>query len=156
MQPYPHTYSVWASGESSGRVMLGSPQLPDLETASPPQFGGPGGVWSPETLLCAALADCFVLTFRSVSRAARFEWRSLECRVEGVLERVDRVSQFTRYATIARLTVPEGADLDKARDLLEQAERGCLIGNSVRGSRTLDAEIVVETMQEAERRQLAG
>ncbi len=117
-------------------------QLPTLETAAPPEFDGPGGVWSPETLLCASVADCFILTFRAVARAARFEWQRLECRVEGVLERVERVSQFTRYTTIARLTIPSGADVAKARVLLEQAEHGCLISNSLRGSRTLDSEVV--------------
>jgi organic hydroperoxide reductase OsmC/OhrA len=124
-------------------VTLGSPQLPSLESAAPPEFDGPGGVWSPETLLCASLADCFILTFRAVSRAARFEWSGLECRVEGVLERVGGVSQFTRYTTLARLTVPEGADTAKARELLERAEHGCLIANSVRGSRALETQISV-------------
>ena len=123
-------------------VKVSSTQLPTLETAAPPEFDGPGGVWSPETLLCASIADCFVLTFRAVARAARFEWLHLECRVEGVLERVERVSQFTRYTTIARLTVPAGADVAKARVLLEQAEHGCLISNSLRGSRTLNSEVV--------------
>jgi organic hydroperoxide reductase OsmC/OhrA len=74
---------------------VASPALPSLETAAPPQFGGPGDVWSPETLLCASLADCFVLTFRAITRAARFRWLRLECRAEGLLERVGQVSQFT-------------------------------------------------------------
>jgi hypothetical protein len=78
-----------------------------------------------------------------VARAARFEWLQLECRVEGVLERVERISQFTRYATVAKLTVPSGADVAKARDLLERAERGCLITNSLRGTQTLDTEILI-------------
>ena len=121
-----------------------SAQLPSLETAPPPEFDGPAGVWSPETLLCASVADCFILTFRAVSRAARFEWSRLECRVEGVLERVGRTSQFTRYTTFAKLTVPEGADSAKARELLERAEQGCLIANSLRGSRALEVEISVE------------
>jgi len=125
-------------------VTLTSAQLPSLETAPPPEFDGPAGVWSPETLLCASVADCFILTFRAVSRAARFEWSRLECRVEGVLERVGRTSQFTRYTTFAKLTVPEGADSAKARELLERAEQGCLIANSLRGSRALEAEISVE------------
>lgn len=77
-----------------------------------------------------------------MARAARFEWRELECRVEGVLERVEGSSQFTRYATIARLGIPAGADPQKARRLLEQAEHGCLIANSLRGARTLESEVV--------------
>ena len=77
-----------------------------------------------------------------MARAARFEWQELECRVEGVLERVAGNSQFTQYTTIARLGVLPGADPEKARRLLEQAERGCLIANSLRGARTLEIEIV--------------
>lgn len=141
MHPYPHTYMASAAAENTSFVKVSSAQL-TLETAAPPEFDGPGGVWSPETLLCASIADCFILTFRAVARAARFEWLNLECRVEGVLERVDRVAQFTRYTTVARLTLPAGADTGKGRVLLEQAERGCLISNSLRGSRTLNSEVV--------------
>lgn len=144
VHPYPHFYLASATGEGKGFVTVASPQVPGLETAPPPEFDGPGGVWSPETLLCAALANCFILTFRAVSRAASFGWLRLECRVEGVLERVDRTSQFTRYTTFANLTVPEGADTGRARELLERAEHGCLIANSLRGSRALETQISVE------------
>ncbi len=142
MHPYPHEYTASATGTGTGSVIVGSPQLPSLETAPPPEFDGPAGFWSPETLLCAAVADCFILTFRAVARAARFEWSSLECRVAGTLERVDRSAQFTRYTTFARLTVPKGADVAKARELLERAEHGCLISNSLKGQRGLESEVI--------------
>lgn len=144
MHPYPHTYIASATGQGRGSVSVGSPKLPGFETAAPPEFDGPGGVWSPETLLCASLADCFILTFRALSRAARFDWSRLECRVEGVLERVGRTSRFTRYTTFAKLAVPAGADTAKAHELLERAEQGCLIANSLNGSRTLATQIEVE------------
>jgi len=142
MHPYPHIYRVSAAGELSGPVGLRSAGLPELATAPPPEFDGPGGTWSPETLLVGALADCFILTFRAVARAARLEWRQLECRVEGVLERADGVTQFTRYETSAELRVPAGTDEKRAMELLERAERGCLISNSVRGTRHLTARIL--------------
>jgi len=144
MHPYPHTYVASAEAQNTGLVAVASPQLPSIETSPPPEFDGPGGVWSPETLLCASLADCFILTFRGAARAARFEWRRLECRVEGLLERVERAPQFTRYTTFAKLIAPTGTDVGKARELLERAEHGCLIANSVRGTRSLEAEVVVE------------
>jgi organic hydroperoxide reductase OsmC/OhrA len=143
MHPYPHSYIVSASGQATGPVAVASVGLPDLETAPPPQFDGPGGTWSPETLLCGAVADCFILSFRAFARAARFEWLQLECRVEGTLERVERVPQFTAYRTSATLSVPPDADVAKAQKLLEQAERGCLISNSLRGARTLEAQVLV-------------
>lgn len=141
MHPYPHHYSASAAGDPSGLVSVDSPQLPRLETAAPPEFDGPGGVWSPETLLCAAIADCFILTFRAVSRGAQFKWSRLDCRVEGVLERVERQSQFTRFTTYANLIVPDGGDPAQARKLLEQAEHGCLVANSLRGTRTLECQV---------------
>jgi organic hydroperoxide reductase OsmC/OhrA len=142
LHPFPHQYHASAAGSPAGPVTVASPQLPDIETAPPPEFDGPGGVWSPESLLCAAVADCFILTFRSVSRAAKFGWLRLQCRVEGKLERVDGQSRFTSFATRATLSVPSGADTVKARALLERAEQGCLIANSLRGTRTLETEVV--------------
>lgn len=143
MHPYPHSYTVSAAAQMTGLVAVTSSQLPDLQTAPPPEFDGPGGVWSPETLLCAAVADCFILTFRAVSRAGRLEWLRLDCRVEGILERGDRVPQFTRFTTFAELVVPPQTDTNSARKLLEQAEHGCLIANSLRGTRSLETHITV-------------
>jgi len=148
MHPYPHTYAVAARGSSDGPVEVTSAGLPPITTSPPPQFGGPEGVWSPETLLCAAIADCFVLTFRSISRAARLDWRSLECHVEGTLERVDALTRFTRYLTVANLTVPDGTDMQKAKSLLERAERHCLVSNSLQGTRVLETRIGTVTQAE--------
>jgi organic hydroperoxide reductase OsmC/OhrA len=135
LHPYPHVYRASATGSAAGMVTTASPQLPDIATAAPPEFDGPGGVWSPETLLCAAIADCFILTFRAVSRAAQYSWLNLECRVEGTLERVEAQAQFTRYACFAKLTVPAGSDIAKARALLERAEHCCLFSISLRCTR---------------------
>jgi organic hydroperoxide reductase OsmC/OhrA len=135
-------YRVSATASQAGLVTVASAGLPDIETAPPPEFDGPGGAWSPENLLVAALADCFILTFRGVSRAARLEWLKLDCRVEGTLERVEGAAWFTRYATFATLTVPAGSDVAKASALLERAEKNCLISNSLRGVRRLEAEVI--------------
>ena len=145
MQPYPHTYVAAAAADNAGSVTVASPQLPSIETDAPPQFDGPGGKWSPETLLCASVADCVVLTFRAIARAAKLEWSHLECRVEGVMERRERLLQFTRYTTFATHTVPTGTDAVKAREFLERAEHSCLIANSLHGTRALDAQVIMSS-----------
>jgi organic hydroperoxide reductase OsmC/OhrA len=142
MHPYPHRYLVSASAAVDGNVTLGSPGLPELASTPPPEFDGPPGYWSPETLLAAAVADCFILSFRSVARASRFEWQSLRVEVDATLERVDGVTRFTRYVTRARLVVPAGTDATRARLLLEKAEKVCLISNSLNGERLLEPEVV--------------
>jgi peroxiredoxin-like protein len=142
MHPYPHVYLAATRGGPDGIVTVSAAGIPDLPSAPPPQFDGPGGMWSPETMLCAALADCFVLTFRAIARASKFEWIDLDCAVEGTLERSDGVSRFTRYVTRASLRVPAGTDTAKARQLLEKAEHGCLVSNSVNGARELQTEVI--------------
>jgi len=99
VKPYPHSYTVTAEGSALGAVSVVSAGLPAMATAPPPEFDGPGGVWSPETLLIASVADCFILTFRGVSRAACFEWVGLEAHVDGTLKRISGVTQFVRYIT---------------------------------------------------------
>ncbi len=141
MKSYPHIYLAGAAGSAAGLVRVSAAGLPDLSTAAPPQFDGPEGIWSPETLLIASLADCFILTFRGVSRPARFEWENLEAEVEGTLERVAGVTHFTRYVTRAVLTVRPGADTEKAVELLERAEKLCLVANSLRGERLLETTV---------------
>ena len=142
LHPYPHVYIAAASSRPEGITTLDSAGLPGIASAPPPEFDGPGGSWSPETLLCASVASCFALSFRAIARAAKLDWSELDCRVEGVLERADGVSQFTRYTTYARLRVPAGADAAKARRLLDKAEHACIISNSLRGPRILVAEVV--------------
>jgi len=143
MHPYPHTYVASASGNPAGLVSVTAPQVEAFDSAAPPEFDGPGGVWSPESLLCASIADCFILTFRATALAARFDWAGLTCRVEGVLERANQVAQFTRFTTFAKLRISAGEDEERARELLERAERACLVANSLRGSRKLESQILV-------------
>lgn len=142
MHPYPHVYNAAASGRPEGTVAVTSPGLPEITTAPPVEFDGPGDEWSPETLHCASIADCFVLSFRAIARVSKFDWSDLACRVEGVLERVDGVTLFTRYTTFATLKVPSESAADKARRLLEKAAQVCLISNSLCGKHTLVIEVV--------------
>ncbi|HEY5559338.1 MAG TPA: OsmC family protein [Steroidobacteraceae bacterium] len=142
MHPFPHRYQVQASASPEGAVRLAGEGLPGLASMPPPEFDGPGGYWSPETLLLAAVVDCFVLTFRAIARGSRLEWRELSAGVEGLLERVDGNSRFTQFRTRARLVVPPGTDMARARTLMEKAEMGCLISNSLSASRHLECEVV--------------
>ena len=143
MQDFPHHYRVAAQGNVEGTIELSSPGVPDLESAAPAEFGGPGDQWSPETLLSAAVAGCFILSFRAIARASKFDWISLNCDVDAMLEKVDKVTQFTGFREIVVLEVPPGTDEGKAMRLLEMAERVCLVTNSLTGKTHLDATVNV-------------
>lgn len=143
MQDYPHRYHVTANAAADTTVELTSPGLASIESAPPAEFGGPGDLWSPETLLAAAVANCFVLSFRAIARASKLEWSALRCDVEAVLDREERVTRFTRIHERVVLEVPAGASTDTARRLLEKAEHACLITNSLTATTTLEAEVRV-------------
>jgi peroxiredoxin-like protein len=143
MHPYPHLYAVHARAEATGDVDLDAESLPTLKTAPPLEFDGPGDRWSPETLLCAAVADCFVLSFRAVARASKLDWQSVEASVEGKLDRVEGKSRFTEIVVRATLRVPAGTDHQRAEKLMEKAEQVCLISNSLLAERRLEPTVVV-------------
>jgi len=143
MHAYPHHYIVRASAAPEGDVPVSSVGLPQIVTAPPVEFDGPGDRWSPETLLCAAVADCFLLSFRGVARAAKLPWTSLSCEVRGTLDRVEGKSRFTEIVVEAALQAPEGTDRDKAAKAMERAEHLCLISNSLVAERRLVATVSV-------------
>ena len=127
MPAFPHRYRVKGAGRVTGDVELTAERLTMLRSASPIEFGGPVDRWSPETLLVGAVADCFILTFRAIAKASRLSWMSLDCEVTGTLDRVDRVTQFTRFDITAHLVVGAEEDADRARHALEKSERNCLV-----------------------------
>ncbi len=142
MHPYPHLYQVRAAARPDGDVPLDSDRLPTLATNAPAEFDGPGDRWSPETLLCGAVADCFLLSFRAVARASKLEWNALDCQVEGTLDRVEGKTRFTRLHVKATLRVPAGTDEARAVKLLEKAEQVCLISNSLLAERHLEPTVL--------------
>ena len=142
MQDYPHQYVVSASGAPDGELLVSAEGLADIPSMPPPQFDGPGGYWSPEDLLVASIADCLILTFRAVARASRFEWHSLSCDVEGILDRVDNITCFTDFIIRATLHVPAGANLKKAERLVEKSESVCLVTNSLTGNKHVSVTVV--------------
>lgn len=131
MQELPHVYTVTANAGNSGEITLESPGVAALPSQPPAEFGGPGDQWSPESLLVAAVADCFVLTFRAIARASKMPYNSLHVVADGILDRVERDMKFTKFRIDANLTVNDDVDAARAERLLHKAEQGCLITNSM-------------------------
>jgi len=141
MQDYPHHYKVSASAAAEANVSVVGDSLEAIPCAAPAEFGGPGDKWSPETLLTAAVASCFILSFRAIARASKLSWTSLTCHVEGTLERRDGKTQFTEFVVRAALAVPQETNEERAHRLLEKAEENCLITNSLTGATHLEASV---------------
>ena len=144
MQPLPHHYTVTVRAGEDGSVEITSPGLSTLVSAPPAEFGGPGDLWSPETLMVAAAADCFVFTFRSIAAASRLRWTNLYCGGEGTLDKAEGVVRFTGIRLRVRLVLSSSSDEEKARKVLEKAEKACLVGNSLKVQPIVEAVIICE------------
>jgi organic hydroperoxide reductase OsmC/OhrA len=137
----PHQYQARASAGPAGVVSLASAGLPVLASAAPADFGGPGDRWSPETLLVAAIADCFILTFRAVAAASKLDWSDLQCDVQGTLAREEGKTRFTLFHVSVRLQVLTGVDEARVRLLLQKAKDGCFIANSLSAHIDFDMDV---------------
>ncbi len=143
MKPLPHVYEVAMSGGPTGYATLSTGGVPVLPSAPPKDFDGPGDAWSPEHLLLAAVETCFMFTFRAIAQASKLEFLSLEVGGSGTVDRQDGATRFTEIILRAQLRLPEGADPERAKRMLEKGEKTCLVNASLSVPISLEAEIVV-------------
>jgi len=144
MKPLPHRYNVTLASSEQSNPVITSDRLEPLTSAPPENFDGPGNLWSPETLLVAAVADCFALTFRSIAKTSQLRWTKLLCDADGTLDRSEGVTRFTEIDLHVWLVVPPETSSEKARVMLEKAEKSCLVGNSLRFKPRLHLNVSVE------------
>jgi organic hydroperoxide reductase OsmC/OhrA len=131
MKPFPHDYDAQLSGAASGYAMMTSAGLPDLRTAPPLEFDGPGDAWTPEHLLLASVQTCFLFTFRAVARASKLDFDVLNVTARGVVDRQEGVTRFSEIALNATLFAGPGLDRERAIKALQKSERNCLVTASL-------------------------
>lgn len=125
--------------------LLRSAGLPPLEVAAPPNFHGPGGVWTPEHLFVASVNACFMTTFLAIAENSKLEVASFTSSAEGKLERLEQLGyQMTGIVLRPKLMIKDSKDLDRAARVLDKAKRRCLISKSVKSVVTMEPEIFHE------------
>ncbi len=116
-----------------------------LDFSVPPEFGGEGGMWTPEHLLLGAVASCFVATFRGMAEKSNLDFQTIEVAVEGVIEKKDGSLRFTKLILHPEALICREEDRERVSRLLEKAERGCLIAKSLSAAIEVEPQIWVET-----------
>jgi peroxiredoxin-like protein len=145
MKPLPHQYEVQLTGGPTGYARIGSAGLPDLRTSPPTAYDGPGDAWSPEHLLLASVEACYLFTLRAVARLSKVEMLDLKLDASGTVDRQEGVTRFTNIVLRPTLTIPRGADRQRALRVLEKSEESCLVSASLSTPIRLEPEIVEET-----------
>ena len=116
--------------------------LAPLQVAPPPEFNGPGGQWTPEHLLVAATASCLMATFLAIAEISKLAVLSFRMESHGKLEKTPEEGyRFTEITLMPEIGVaPE--DEERARKLLEKAERNCFITKSLRATVQVEPRFV--------------
>ena len=133
-----HTAVKWTEQRKGVMSCAGKPEV---QVATPPEFKGHEGIWSPEDLFVASVNVCLMTTFLAVAERAGLAFSSYESTAEGRLELVEGKFQFTAITLRPSITLRSGEDAVKAKELIEKAEANCLISNSMKATMTLEPVI---------------
>jgi organic hydroperoxide reductase OsmC/OhrA len=121
---------------------LRSPNLPTLRLDAPPEFQGHEGAWTPEHLYVASVNGCFMTTFLAIAQNSKLEVVSFRATARGKLEKIEGSGyQITEIILKPMLVIRKSRDLERASRILEKAEKGCLISNSIKTVVKLEPEI---------------
>lgn len=115
-----------------------------LNFAAPPEFGGQPGMWTPEHFLLAAVASCYIETFKGVARASKLDFQGIEVNVEGLIEKDGKTLRFTRITIRPTLILCHEADRSTGERLLTKAEQVCLVARSLNSNLMLEPKILIE------------
>jgi len=138
-----HTRVNWLENRAG---TLASPDKPSFRVASPPEFKGEAGVWTPEDLFVAAVEACTMTTFIAFALRLKIPFVSYESSAEGLLEFTNGGYSFTKVIVRPKVVVETEEAVEQTRKTMEDANHSCLIANSVR------SEVVVEPIIEVKAR----
>jgi organic hydroperoxide reductase OsmC/OhrA len=124
------TRTVWQQGREC-RVSKGDNL--DLAVATPPEFGGPQGMWSPEELLVASVESCLLSTFLYFTDRFKIALESYSSTATGRMEKTAEGFRFTGVDVSIAVVVPDGDTARKASSLRlnEKLEKYCPVSTSL-------------------------
>lgn len=125
------------------RARLTAAGLPPLEVATPPEFKGHPGVWSPEQFLVCAVNACIMTTFLAIAERYDVEFLSYESEAEGKVEMVDGKFRFSRIEVFPTIAVADEEKAASVRRALDGGHRRCLVSLSLKSEVSIHPEVVV-------------
>ncbi len=115
-----------------------------LRVASPPEFKGEAGVWTPEDLFVASVEACHMATFMTFAGKRELPVISYKSHANGVLEYVDGDYRFTRIVIFPTIVVATPAVEAEVASLLREAQKHCLVANSIASIVEVNPTIMVQ------------
>lgn len=121
-------------------VSIGGLALP---MSSAPAFHGDPSRVNPEELFVASLSACQALTYLYLAARNQIAVIGYSDDAQGHLEIVDQRMRMSRVTLRPRIVLEPGADVVRARSLVEKAHANCFIANSVAATVTIEPAVNV-------------
>jgi len=128
---------------SDRKGLFSSSDKPEVEVATPPEFKGHPGIWTPEDLFVVSVNSCIMTTFLYYCEKEEIEFLSYESEGEGILERVDNTFMISEIKIKPRILVKQKSDIQRVKNIIELCEKNCLISNSIKSKVEVMPEISV-------------
>ncbi len=140
---YIYSATIRWSGERKGLLELAGKK--DMSVATPPEFGGPPGVISPEGLFVATAASCRMTTFLTMADKVRASFVNFSCSAEATLRKVEgKGFLFTNLMLRPRVGVADIGEERAIKRALDLSKKYCLVTNSM--TCEVEMEPVVEVV----------
>jgi len=140
--PYFYETHLYWKGRRRGLVEVA--ELPPVTTSSPPEFEGEPGYWTPEHLFVAAVESCLMTTFLAIAEKSRLEVVSYRSSALAKLESADGGNlEFTRILVRPIVKLHNELDREKARRVLDKAEKNCFVSKALSVPVHYDASIIL-------------
>jgi len=128
---YSRDYSVEIAGKTP------------LDCSADAVFRGDPDRHNPEDMLVAALSACHMLTYLACCARARIAVVAYEDAASGTMAMKDGRMRFTEVVLRPRVTLAEGANVERARRLHATAHDTCFIACSVNFPVRHEAEVIL-------------
>jgi len=124
-----NTTVAWKSGREGILQADGKPELP---VATPPEFGGPKDIWTPEDLLTAAAASCIMTSLLFFAEKSGVKLRSYNSRATGTMEKTAQGLVITGITVDVSIHLEDPGQEPAVRKAMERAEQTCPISHSLK------------------------
>ncbi len=146
-----YSYRATAYWILARRGIVSAESVPQaIEFSAPPEFNGESEMWSPETFLLAAVASCYISTFRAISEYSKFDSVALDVTVDGTISKEQGGFHFSEVTVRPVLTVATEENTDRGLKLLLKSEAACLISRSLKAKVSVEPVVQVSKLVGAE------
>jgi organic hydroperoxide reductase OsmC/OhrA len=128
----------WKTGKSG---VTSAEEKPAITVATPPEFGGPENIWTPEDLLTSAVASCLMTSTLFFVEKAKIAMSSYSSTAVSTMEKTPKGLAITKIEVEVVIVLEQADQADAARKAVERAENNCPISASLNCPVTLKLSV---------------